>query len=168
MGFKKFNEVAELVGILAIVASLIFVGLQMQQSQRIALSDHYIQSVANQIAADDAIAEHPDIWVRGNAGENLEAEEMAIFAGLVRNLADIAYYTIEVDRAMGQEDAADIDVMEFALYVYENPGAYEVWLNREEELARYRALLNPDQTFSEEWTDLVKTAIAKIEEERSP
>jgi len=168
VGFKKFNEVAELVGILAIVASLIFVGLQMQQSQRIALSDHYIQSVANQIAADDAIAEHPDIWVRGNAGENLEAEEMAIFAGLVRNLADIAYYTIEVDRAMGQEDAADIDVMEFALYVYENPGAYEVWLNREEELARYRALLNPDQTFSEEWTDLVKTAIAKIEEERSP
>jgi len=166
--FKKFNEIAELVGIVAIVSSLVFVGLQMQQSHRIALSEHHLQLVANQIAADDAIAEHPDIWVRGNAGKDLEPQEFAIFAGQVRNLADITYYTIEIDRLMGLNDAASVDVMEFALYVYENPGAYEVWLDREEELAGLRALLNPDQTFSQEWTDLVKTAIAHIEEAEKP
>ena len=87
--FKKFNEVAELVGIVALVASLVFVGLQMQQSHRIALSEHHLQYVANIIAATDAIAEHPDIWARGNAGEDLEPQELAVFAGQVRTLADI-------------------------------------------------------------------------------
>lgn len=39
MEFRKFNEIAELVGIVAIVASLIFVGLQMRQDHMIARSE---------------------------------------------------------------------------------------------------------------------------------
>ena len=39
MEFKKFNEIAELVGIVAIVASLVFVGLQMRQDHVIARSE---------------------------------------------------------------------------------------------------------------------------------
>ena len=38
MKFEKFNAVAELVGIAAIVASLVFVGLQLRQDQVIARS----------------------------------------------------------------------------------------------------------------------------------
>lgn len=38
MEFKKFNEIAELVGIVAIVASLIFVGMQIRQDHVIARS----------------------------------------------------------------------------------------------------------------------------------
>ena len=37
--FEKFNEVAELVGIVAIVASLVFVGLQLRQDQVFARSE---------------------------------------------------------------------------------------------------------------------------------
>ena len=39
MDFKRFNEIAELVGIVAIVASLVFVGLQMRQDHAIARSE---------------------------------------------------------------------------------------------------------------------------------
>ena len=38
---KNWKNTAELVGIAAIVASLIFVGLQLKQSQEIALADQY-------------------------------------------------------------------------------------------------------------------------------
>ena len=41
MQFSKWKEVAELVGLGAIVASLIFVGLQLKQSQEIALANQY-------------------------------------------------------------------------------------------------------------------------------
>lgn len=41
MDFEKVKEVAELVGLAAIVASLIFVGLQLKQSQDIALATQY-------------------------------------------------------------------------------------------------------------------------------
>jgi hypothetical protein len=144
MSFKKFNEIAELLGIVAIVASLIFVGLQMQQSHKIAISDQYLQMVANQIAADDAIAAHADVFVRGNAGEELSPQEMAIFAGQVRNLADITWHMIEVDREMGHDEWVETDVVEFALYLYNNPGAYEVWLRREEDMDRYRTLVSSE------------------------
>ena len=168
MKFEKFNEIAELVGIVAIVASLVFVGLQMQQSHKIALSDNYLQKVANQIAANDAIAEHPDVFLRGNAGEDLSPEEMAIYTSQVGNLANITWHIIEVGREMGQDDWADVDVVEFALYLHENPGAYAVWLQREEDLARYRALVNPVPTEAQDWIDTVHAAMAKIEEDQKP
>ncbi len=39
MRLKEWNEIAELVGMSAIVASLVFVGLQMRQEQRLARSE---------------------------------------------------------------------------------------------------------------------------------
>jgi hypothetical protein len=41
MKFNDWKNVAELIGIAAIVASLIFVGLQLKQSQEIAIADQY-------------------------------------------------------------------------------------------------------------------------------
>ena len=41
MQFSKWKEIAELVGLCAIIASLIFVGLQLKQGQEIALANQY-------------------------------------------------------------------------------------------------------------------------------
>jgi hypothetical protein len=41
MTFEKVKEIAELIGLAAIVASLIFVGLQLKQGQDIALATQY-------------------------------------------------------------------------------------------------------------------------------
>lgn len=41
MKFSQWKDIAELVGLVAIVASLIFVGLQLKQSQDIALATQY-------------------------------------------------------------------------------------------------------------------------------
>lgn len=166
MEFKKFNEIAELVGIVAIVASLVFVGLQMQQSHKLALSDNYLQMVANVIAANEAIANHPDIFVQGNAAEELSPAEVAIFEGQVGNLASMTWHLVEWDREMGKEVWAETDVVEFALYLQRNPGAYEVWLRREEDLDRYRALVNPKDKSAQVWMDLVHRAMAKVENDQ--
>ena len=50
MKSTNWKDIAELIGIAAIVASLVFVGLQMKQSQDIALS------VANQTRADATVS----------------------------------------------------------------------------------------------------------------
>lgn len=41
MKFSQWKDIAELIGLVAIVASLIFVGLQLKQSQEIALATQY-------------------------------------------------------------------------------------------------------------------------------
>lgn len=52
------KDVAEFVGITAIVASLIFVGLQMRQMGAIARSEMYGNDLANSLAVNSAIAAH--------------------------------------------------------------------------------------------------------------
>lgn len=41
MNFSQWKDIAELIGLAAIIASLIFVGLQLKQSQEIALATQY-------------------------------------------------------------------------------------------------------------------------------
>ena len=41
MKFAEWKEIAELIGLVAIIASLVFVGLQLKQSQEIALANQY-------------------------------------------------------------------------------------------------------------------------------
>jgi hypothetical protein len=57
----EWRELVELVGIAAIVASLLFVGLQLKQSQEIAIADQYQEraNAANEVLL--AFMESPDV-----------------------------------------------------------------------------------------------------------
>ena len=55
---KSWKDIAELVGIAAIVASLVFVGLQMRQSHEIALSEAHQQRAAMTSEAFLALSEN--------------------------------------------------------------------------------------------------------------
>ena len=86
MKFEQWNEIAELVGTVAVVASLIFVGLQLQQTRqqleqegKIALTEMNSNHVTNVIESDNAIIQNVDIWLRGNAGEQLSRAEQEIW-----------------------------------------------------------------------------------------
>ena len=60
MDSTKLNEWMQVVGIFALVASLIFVGLQMKQAQEIALSAAYQARAASSIDIDVASASSPE------------------------------------------------------------------------------------------------------------
>jgi hypothetical protein len=49
MASERWKGIAELIGIAAIVASLVFVGLQMKQTEDVAT----------------LISQNPDVWLRG-------------------------------------------------------------------------------------------------------
>jgi hypothetical protein len=73
---KKTNwkVVAELVGIVAIVGSLLFVGIQLRQEQTIAFAEINQSAVESYVSIDAFIAEHAGALVRSNAGEQLTDE----------------------------------------------------------------------------------------------
>lgn len=75
MKFSNWKDIAELVGISAIVASLVFVGMQLEQSQRLAFADSVLAMGANGIEERSLQAEHIDIWLKGNAGDELNAND---------------------------------------------------------------------------------------------
>jgi len=65
----NWKDIAELVGIAAIVASLIFVGLQMQQTQKIALAAAYQARADTSIGIFQSISESDEListWTKIN------------------------------------------------------------------------------------------------------
>jgi len=162
---ENWKGAAELVGIGAIVASLIFVGLELRQSRVIALSEIRVMNEANVIAVNDAFIEDADIWTRGNSGEELTAADQEIFNRLVLHANDRAYHLVQWFDYMELDDAMrDQAVALFAAFLYEHPEAREVWAHREQQMQRYRDLVNPDQTVQTGWYTTVNSAIRIYEQ----
>lgn len=89
----NWKEVAELVGITAVVGSLIFVGLQVQQDRSVALAQLYADHDDTQIEWARLISENNDVWVRGLKNEELSNLDSSIFFALAG-----AYFNKEANR----------------------------------------------------------------------
>ena len=160
MKSTNWKDFAELIGIAAIVASLIFVGLQMRQAEVIARSEMNASVLANRIEMHAAIIEHPDIWERGNKGEKLEEDESAIFSRQVFIVNDEAYFSIQQSIIWGKSEVADLDAAIFAAYLHENPGAQRVWRAREDMLKNYRSQVVPSEQITSDWIQRIESYMA--------
>jgi len=78
MTSEKLHDWLQLVGMVAIVVSLIFVGLQLRQSEHAALAELSHNSVAVGVEISALMAEHSDVWLRACAGEELSTPEQLI------------------------------------------------------------------------------------------
>jgi hypothetical protein len=144
MDFKMFNEIAELIGIVAIVASLVFVGMQLRQSQRIALAEVEGTVTTASIEMASLMSDNSEVWHRGIAGEELDASEARVFEGIVIALSDRAWALQSQFKLLDDDVKAEAKVHEFAAFLHARPGARRVWTEREVELNRIRGLLDPD------------------------
>ena len=128
---KFWTDLIEVVGLVAIVASLIFVGIELRQSRAIAIGDGNLSNAAIQIETNNAINEHSAIWISGNKGEGLSEEDTVIFQNLVKNKTIHAFMEYaRLDQVEFYEAAEAINA-EFSIFLYENPGAREIWLQQE-------------------------------------
>ena len=79
MNKSNWKDIAELVGIAAIVASLIFVGLQLRQDRQFALAENAADFDDTMIDYASVIRENRDIWIRGLEGTELSTEDQVVF-----------------------------------------------------------------------------------------
>ena len=78
----NWKDIAELSGIVAIVASLIFVGLQLQQEQEIAIVDTYGALAESTANLADLAERNAEIWRKGLDGEELSSADKIKFLTL--------------------------------------------------------------------------------------
>ena len=76
MDSSKLHDWVEVVGIFAIVASLIFVGLEMRQSHEISLSQAYQSRVASVVEWNSAFAANPAALAAYRKSANGSANEI--------------------------------------------------------------------------------------------
>ena len=163
MEFKKFNEVAELVGIAAVVASLVFVGLQMKQASDIAQNEVTLGVYATSVDIINEMNEYADIWVRGSRGDELDETEAFVFAGLMQNLNNEAFFARSMRAQLGDSESRSNEVHIFARILHENPGARQAWVEWQSAYQPYRALRQVPFE-SESFSDQVREALKLMDE----
>ena len=160
-----WKAVADLIGMGAIVASLIFVGLQMRQTHKIATADSYTALIAAQTEFWGLVAANAEVWAKGNDGHELDRGEAAAYESLVIAWNDSYYYAIQQDRTLhGEADVAvEINLADFAGFLFEHPRAREIWDARELRLAKYRDLLAPRGTRYSQYAEAIRANLARLD-----
>lgn len=120
-----------MLGIFALVASLIFVGLQMRQEQNIAIAQIWAMSDQSVTELAALVSDNSSVWAKGLRGEELTEAEDVVFrsiAGAVfRRESNIASRVRRLDYGGGAISRVQI----FAFNLYQYPGlrrAYEEYV----------------------------------------
>ena len=160
---KKLNlrEVAELIGFVSIVASLIFVGLELRQTQQVAQLGAEATRAAWYFDNRDSINAHPEIWLKGNSGDQLSDTEQVIYSNLIRNLHTNNNFTWRRDQALGVR-SADFAAEEHAWFLYKNPGARKEWERQMEAFAERRKALGRHSS-QPGFRDVVRASLEKFD-----
>ena len=121
---KKANwrELAELLGIAAIVASLIFVGVQLRQDGQIAQADRLATQQILDLEITRFVDQRPEIWRKGLAGEEQSENDQISF-----EMISYALFRQQANeyrsRFFLSGISSDIAVRTYAYFLYQNPGA---------------------------------------------
>jgi len=163
----NWKDFAELIGITAIVASLIFVGLQMRQEQKIALAEARDSTLISRFELSEAIKDDVGIWLAGSSGQELSDDERAKFELLVHQLNDTWFFMYTGMRELQSEEELEFLVNRFARILYNNPGALEVWRTNEVAYTENDLLFDAARP-SQYWPDAVADSVSYLERKNVP
>jgi hypothetical protein len=156
----------ELIGIGAIVASLVFVGLQLQQEQQIAVVDTFGAVAEAGMNLSTQVGENMEIWQKALEGDELTTEEYGVFIGLF-NAVMIHYQQNFVRLSMLGSFDPGATASEFAYALYIFPGMKSAF----EEVTENRRAKQEARNLARiagQFETIIVSSLAKYEEEKPP
>jgi hypothetical protein len=138
---SSWKDYAEIAGIAAIVASLIFVGLQMRQDRVIAVASVQAAFLESFVEIRSGINQNAEIWDRGLAGSDLTGADAVVFHNLAASLRRQAIMQSDQLERLGQN--GDFPIIQFADLIRQYPGFEQEMANED---ARVRIQLTASST----------------------
>jgi hypothetical protein len=123
MDSAKLNDWIQAIGIIAVVASLVFVGLQLRQDRAFAVSEAIVGRSDTISDLADMISDNKELWVSALNGDELSEPELATFQAMVE-LVESYFFGLWIRTSgasgvvvsVGRQRGAAIDTYAFALY----------------------------------------------------
>jgi hypothetical protein len=159
-----WKSIGELIGLLALVGSVLFVGVQLSQARKIAISSNDGAYMQGRIAIYNSINEHADIWIRGNAGDKLQGREAAIYGNLLSVLNESVYVDHVTQMRMGETSSAKVVIHDYAGFLYQHPGARRAWQQAEDNVIAIRKQLTADGNVVSFWRELILADLKRLDE----
>jgi hypothetical protein len=129
MRSTNWKDTAELIGIAAIVASLIFVGLQMQQDRDMTRLQVLAEQDGTQIEWARLINENAELWAKGLDGAELDKLDTLRFDSLTNALFSKRSYLYQRTVIGGRRPASHIAIRS-AETIASFPGLEAAWARR--------------------------------------
>ena len=126
MDSTKLNDWMQFIGIFAVVASLIFVGLQVRQDHQIAMSESYSSVVDSVGNLATLIESNSKVWRMGLDGSELTAEDELVFKAMVIVVEQHFAYMGQRRLRIGSGDP-DTILESYAYAVYIHPGLRDAY-----------------------------------------
>ena len=159
MTSSKLRDWLELVGIVAVVASLVFVGIEIRQSARAALEDSFVGDLDTIIGVEELVVEHADVWLRGCRGEDLSEMDQMQYTHIY-HVYEFMYFMRWLRGTRGIAAANDeLTIDNMAWNIYRSKG-----LKREWDLHGDWRPHVPDEMPFQQWRALVEARIAEYPE----
>jgi hypothetical protein len=163
----NWKDIAELIGIAAIVASLVFVGLQMRQEQTIAITETR-STVTQKIGEISAIIESsPGVWIRGLDGEELSAEERVVFYSMVE-VVESFFFDMFLRFRNLEIGSVEPLARDFAFAVYTYPGLKQAYISEFESDQTRNQAYGDDESRVDDFRNLVMQYLEELEERGPP
>ena len=123
MRSTNWKSLMELVGVAAIVASLVFVGFQLRQDRELMTVATYGSVTESMNALSELVQNHSELWVRGLDGEELTDPENAIFISMVRAVeAHFINFLVRWSAAGNESPTPESAAQFYATQIYMYPG----------------------------------------------
>ena len=137
-----WKSIAELIGIAAIVASLVFVGVQLRQDRQIAYAEAVADLLENGLESRSDMNQFAHVLVKGNSGAELDQGESLIIRNIVQNEQDRVFLQNWRAQVIGRP-LSNTPELKFAAFLFQNPAARDAW---EEISADMESLIDPLRT----------------------
>ena len=170
MNVSNWKDTAELFGIGAIVASLVFVGFQMRQDREIARAEAMGEYIATGLDFNLEVPDYSEILVKGNAGETLTPVEIHKLRAFIE--AADARVALEGARQRILGDGGRVtSELKFASFLYRNPPARAAWLQLANDMEQFvdplrtpEALARTQKGGSNAFRQRIKVYLVRLDE----
>lgn len=130
MTTTKLRDWLEIVGLFSVVASLIFVGMQMRQEAAIAATDSVWSRSGAITALADLINNNSAVWIAGLHGDELTPSEEAEFQGMaeaVESFFVATFVRFNNFRSVSEDQQAEEAINDYVYALYAHEGLRRVW-----------------------------------------
>lgn len=158
----EWKGIAEVIGISAIVGSLIFVGLQIRQEQNVAVSQIYQTTLAAEVEIHIAMAEHAEVLIKARNVDELSDDERLAVEELIDMWSARAFF--ETASALRIDDGNwSGPINAFAFMLYDIPGLQQLWLERVSRKEHFYTRFNQGAAFIR-FNNQVRQKLEKMQE----
>ena len=84
-------------------------------------------ALAAQIEINNHMAERPDIWRRGNEGEELSDDDQIVFDLMSQNFGVMAFWSYTSFNRIDGGIRANQPILNYARFLHQNPGAMKLF-----------------------------------------